>query len=125
MLSATTLATWIRGEYQSMPGLKLTREQACRLWSVHDNDTCDAALQALIDEGFLHRTGTGKYVCLPRPLGKTARPINAGVREQQLRCPYCRKLTVVPAREGARAQSTATLRCEGCRRIVTFTAISA
>ena len=71
MLSTTTLINRIRVEYQSLPGLKLTVEQARRLWAV-DDQTCGAALEALIAEGFLHRTGTGKFIALPRPSGYTA-----------------------------------------------------
>ena len=119
MLSAATLATWIRAEYESMPGLKLSREQACRLWSVQ-GETCDQALQALIDEGFLHRTGTGKFVYLPSPLGRAARPS----RDAHVRCPHCQRLTVVPEREAGQA-GTISYRCDGCRRIVTLTALSA
>ena len=118
MLSARTLASWIRTEYQNIPGLKLTREDACRLWSVRD-ETCEEALQALIDEGFLHRTGTGSFVSLPRPKGHTA-ATEPPVRQTHFRCPHCQHLLVIEA--DARHPSTSIYRCDGCRRFVSFTA---
>ena len=124
MLSPSTLVTWIRAEYQSMPGLKLTHEQACRLWSV-DDDTCDIALQSLLDEGFLHRTGTGKFVWLPRPQSKSARAHDADALPAQFRCPYCHKLNVMSADSGGLTHVSANFRCAGCRRLVSFTAMSA
>ena len=123
MLSPSTLVGWIRAEYQSMPGLKLTREQACRLWSV-DDKTCDIALQWLIDEGFLHRTGTGKFVCLPRPQGKSARAQDEAP-PVQFRCPYCHKLNVLAEAGDRMRHAPADFRCGGCRRVVSFTTISA
>ena len=66
--STSRLVERIREEYSAMPGLKLTREQACRLWGA-GHETCTAALEALLAEGYLHQTGTGKYVALPRPGG--------------------------------------------------------
>ena len=51
----------VRGEYLEMPGLRLTRPQAQRLWSL-DLDTCDAVLTTLEQGGFLRRTRGGDYV---------------------------------------------------------------
>jgi hypothetical protein len=51
----------IRGEFSEMPGLRLTRPQARRLWGL-DAATCDAALDALVDEHFLRRTPHGEYL---------------------------------------------------------------
>ena len=121
MLSPRTLASWIRAEYQSMPALKLTREDACRWWSVRD-DTCEQALQVLIDEGFLHRTGTGSFVSLPRPLRHTA-VAPPPVRQVHLRCPHCLHLLAIE--EDAPLSHASSFRCEGCRRVVSFTAMSA
>ena len=123
MLSPTTLALWIRAEYQCMPGLKLTSDQACRLWSVQ-RDTCDEALQALIDEGFLHRTGTGKFVCLPRPQRLDARPSGSGAPRAHVRCPHCLHLMTLSDEEAPHASWT-SYRCEACRRVVTLSALSA
>ncbi len=50
----------IRGEYLEMPGLRLTAEQATRLWSL-DFDTCLSLLEALVDSRFLARTDDGQY----------------------------------------------------------------
>jgi hypothetical protein len=50
----------IRGEFLEMPGLHLTLAQAARLWQL-DRDTCDAALRALIETGFLRQTARGMF----------------------------------------------------------------
>ncbi len=50
----------IRGEYLEMPGLRLTAEQARRLWSL-DLGTCTSLLEALVDAQFLARSRDGKY----------------------------------------------------------------
>jgi len=55
------LLTRIRGEYQEMPGLRLTFAQACRLWQL-DAATCRAVLQQLMGDRFLHQTTDGAYV---------------------------------------------------------------
>jgi hypothetical protein len=44
-----------------MPGLRLTRQQARRLWAL-DADTCDALLSTLEGSGFLRRTRDGEYM---------------------------------------------------------------
>ena len=51
----------IRGEFSEMPGLKLTFDQACRLWQLSADD-CRAVLTALTAEGFLFKTSSGGYV---------------------------------------------------------------
>jgi hypothetical protein len=51
----------VRGEFLEMPGLRLTRQQARRLWAL-DADTCDAVLSTLEGSGFLRRTREGKYM---------------------------------------------------------------
>ncbi len=50
----------IRGEYLEMPGLRLTAEQARRLWSL-DLMTCRSLLDALVEAKFLRRSGDGNY----------------------------------------------------------------
>jgi hypothetical protein len=50
----------IRGEYLEMPGLRLTRDQAQRLWAV-DHATCAAALEMLVTLGFLTCGPSGHY----------------------------------------------------------------
>ena len=51
----------VRGEYLEMPGLRLTSEQARRLWRL-DEPACDAVLGTLVNAGFLARTRDGAYV---------------------------------------------------------------
>ncbi|MBI2187772.1 MAG: hypothetical protein HYU37_11755 [Acidobacteria bacterium] len=56
----------IRGEYNEMPGLRLTPQQAARLWQM-ERTVCEAALDALVQQRFLNRTNEGAYVALPNP----------------------------------------------------------
>jgi len=51
----------IRGEFLEMPGLRLTPEQARRLWRL-DETACDAVLGALVDARFLARTRDGAFI---------------------------------------------------------------
>lgn len=51
----------VRGEFLEMPGLRLTREQAQRLWRL-DEHACNAVLGALVDARFLARTRDGAFV---------------------------------------------------------------
>ena len=51
----------IRGEFLEMPGLRLTAEQARRLWRL-DETACEAVLGALVDARFLARTRDGAFV---------------------------------------------------------------
>jgi hypothetical protein len=51
----------IRGEFLEMPGLRLTPQQAQRLWRL-DEMACDAVLDALVDARFLARTRDGAFV---------------------------------------------------------------
>jgi len=56
-----TLVQRIQGEYDEMPGLKLTEAQARRLWGL-DAETCHTILVTLMQRRFLRRTATGMYV---------------------------------------------------------------
>lgn len=51
----------IRGEFLEMPGLRLTPEQAQRLWRL-DETACEAVLGALVDAHFLSKTRDGAFV---------------------------------------------------------------
>jgi hypothetical protein len=51
----------IKGEYNEMPGHRLTVAQAQRLWGL-DHAACDAMLGALVDAKFLIRNRHGAYV---------------------------------------------------------------
>ena len=44
-----------------MPGLRLTKKQAQRLWAL-DRDTCDALLITLESSRFLRQTRDGEYM---------------------------------------------------------------
>lgn len=50
----------IREEFAGLPGLSLTAEQARLVFDL-DRDSCDSILQALVAEGFLHRTPHGSF----------------------------------------------------------------
>jgi hypothetical protein len=50
-----------REQYQEMPGLKLTKPQAARMFGVAPS-VCAAMLRALVMENFLSRTGDGVFV---------------------------------------------------------------
>jgi hypothetical protein len=123
MSSTTRLVERIREEYVAMPGLKLTREQACRLWGA-GRETCAAALEVLVAEGFLHQTGTGNYVALPRRAGTLL-----GIDAEQLsavRCPHCGKRNMVArVQKGLGHGLITSVRCEGCHRIVALNQQSA
>lgn len=60
-ISSEHLLCRIRNEYQEMPGLQLTSEQAERLWGI-DQPTCRQLLESLVVAGFLCRTRSGSYV---------------------------------------------------------------
>jgi hypothetical protein len=49
---AATLSQRIRADYAEMPCLRLTLPQASRFWNV-DRETCLAALDQLVADGFL------------------------------------------------------------------------
>lgn len=51
----------VRNEYLEMPGLRLTLEQAQRLWHLRRSE-CEALLRVLVDTGFLARTSAGAFV---------------------------------------------------------------
>ena len=58
---ARQLLLRIQGEFLEMPGLCLTEPQARRLWGL-DPRHCAAVLSALIEDGFLRRTGDGSVM---------------------------------------------------------------
>lgn len=53
----------IRGEYLEMPGLRLTRPQAQRLWGL-DDDTSRRVLSLLVERKFLMCASDGTYARL-------------------------------------------------------------
>lgn len=61
MRNLREVMTRIQMEYIEMPDLKLTARQVRRLWSL-DPETCEAALEALVDAKFLWLTRDGAYL---------------------------------------------------------------
>jgi hypothetical protein len=51
----------VKAEYFEMPGLRLTRAQAARLWGI-DERLCDAVLSALVEARFLDCTRNDAFV---------------------------------------------------------------
>jgi hypothetical protein len=51
----------VRGEFLEMPGLRLTPQQAKRLWRL-DEAACEKVLGALVQDRFLARTRDGAFV---------------------------------------------------------------
>ncbi len=51
----------VRGEFLEMPGLRLTPQQAARLWAL-DRVTSEHVLDRLASAGFLARTAQGAYL---------------------------------------------------------------
>lgn len=50
----------VRGEYREMPGMRLTVDQAMRLWML-DRGTCVKVLDSLVAAHFLERDFNGRY----------------------------------------------------------------
>jgi hypothetical protein len=120
MSDPTRLAERIRAEYRAVPGLTITRAQACRLWSASDED-CQAALDALIAERLLWLAPSGKYVALPSPGGDT---LQADL--SMTRCPHCQKRNTFHREQTISGRAvTIRLRCAGCQRFFSFFTIPA
>jgi predicted transcriptional regulator of viral defense system len=50
----------VKREFDEMPGLALTVDQAQRLWSLEPR-TCTVVLSRLVESGYLCQTGSGQY----------------------------------------------------------------
>jgi len=50
----------VRGEYREMPAMRLTFDQAMRLWNI-DRQTCATVLNSLIASRYLEIDGFGRY----------------------------------------------------------------
>ena len=50
----------IEGEYREMPAMRLTFDQAMRLWNI-DRQTCATVLNSLIASRYLEIDGFGRY----------------------------------------------------------------
>ena len=55
----------VQCEFLEMPGLRLTEEQARRLWGLGVPD-CSTVLGVLVDAGFLFRTRDGSFMRIDR-----------------------------------------------------------
>ena len=49
-----------RGEYREMPGMRLTIDQAMRLWDL-DRQTCQSLLNSLVEAHFLEIDAQARY----------------------------------------------------------------
>ena len=56
-----SLVARVRSEFFEMPGLRLTCDQACRLWHV-DVSTCEELLEHLVRKDCLCKTHSGFYI---------------------------------------------------------------
>ena len=79
----------IYSEFLEMPGLRLTRQQAQRLWGL-DAHTCQQLLEFLVDAKFLCQPGHGMYTRLtdghlqgPRPRMAKAHAAAASVAARE------------------------------------------
>ncbi|MGH9254104.1 MAG: hypothetical protein ACRD3C_05990 [Vicinamibacterales bacterium] len=118
MPSLDRLTDRIRAEFGELPGLKVTFAQACRLWHA-DETKCLAALEALVEEGFLRRSASGAFIALPKPGGKMMKAAAADT-SSAVRCPHCHHLNVVSADRAVKpGRAFAPFRCVACWRIVT------
>jgi hypothetical protein len=63
----------VYGEFLEMPGLRLTCQQAQRLWGL-DESTCVQLLEYLVDAKFLCRPGHGMYTRVTDGLTAYTRP---------------------------------------------------
>ncbi len=107
----------IRGEFIEMPGLKLSLQQACRLWNLSAS-ACGEALDELRAEGFLYQTPSGAFIAFP----SATRMIKTETPSQRLRCPHCLHLNSVNV---AATETTISFRCAACRKLVGGVAVSA
>ena len=56
-----SLLQQVRGEFGEIPGLRMTFDQAMRLWML-DRQTCTTVLESLVEAHFLERDRDGRYV---------------------------------------------------------------
>jgi hypothetical protein len=50
----------VRGEYREMPGMRLTIDQAMRLWDL-DRQACEGVLSSLVASHYLEKDAYGRY----------------------------------------------------------------
>jgi hypothetical protein len=59
--ASSSLLWRVRGEYLEMPGLRLSLDQAARMWAV-DRESCGSVLDSLVGASFLQRNQDGRYM---------------------------------------------------------------
>jgi hypothetical protein len=64
-VSQADLVSRVRAEYLEMPGLRLTEDQAQRLFGLSAL-VCQPVLGSLLESGFLWRSPTGIFTLAPR-----------------------------------------------------------
>ena len=60
-IARDALMARVRGEYREMPGMRLTIDQAMKLWML-DRKTCSGVLNSLVAAHFLEMDRHGQYV---------------------------------------------------------------
>jgi hypothetical protein len=50
----------VRGEYREMPGMRLTVDQAMRLWDL-DRQACEQVFRSLVASHYLEMDAKGRY----------------------------------------------------------------
>ena len=68
----------VQGEFLEMPGLRVTKAQARRLWGL-DAASCDALLGALVEANFLFKTRYGAFMRV-----ESAAPMRASLRSRKI-----------------------------------------
>jgi hypothetical protein len=64
-MSIESLARRVLAEFEEMPGLALTRDQASRLFGI-SQDACHVVLDVLVDSAYLRETNGGTLMLGPR-----------------------------------------------------------
>jgi predicted transcriptional regulator len=84
--AAGELLKRVYGEFLEMPGLRLTCEQAQRLWGL-DESACLQILESLVEAKFLYRSDRGMYTRLTDGPPAYVRPrvVNARIDDEILR----------------------------------------
>jgi hypothetical protein len=83
----------VYGEFLEMPGLRLTCQQAQRLWGL-DESACLELLQFLVDAKFLYRPGHGMYTRLTDGRAHVPRMAKAEIDKDPWPPPDCGRVKV-------------------------------
>jgi hypothetical protein len=55
-----SIVNTVRGEFNEMPGMKLTRDQFCRLWHL-ERHVAERVIRSLTNSGFLQKDHDNRY----------------------------------------------------------------